>query len=265
MSYNFDDLYQAYKKIGIQKGQVIYFSGNLTLLGPFGNKTRKEVLDMHYSALREALGPDGTVVFPTHSSRLCNTDEVFDREQTKSETGVLTEYMRKLPGAVRSFHPYFSATAIGPEANNICGQNSRHSYDHNSPYAKTLRYENCTAVSLGLEPRWANSIVHYVELASGVPYRYTKEFLQPVKRNGAVQKESFYHYVTYRNCDLVRDRNKKFFAAFQKKEPIKQEGVGKGFIYGYSQRRFVESCFELMQGDIYTWLERPPEKRPFRT
>lgn len=264
MSYNYKELVEAYESIGVEKGGVIYVSGDLSGLGYYGKKTREEILNEHFQALREGVGEEGTLVFPVHSPSLFHTDMVFDQEETPSETGVLTEFMRQQEGVVRSFHPYFSVAALGPNARDICGKNSRHSYDWNSPYGKMLNFNNCMAVSIGLKPALATSIVHLVELVSGVPYRYTKEFLHPVRRESIVQKEPFYHFVLYRECDVERNKNKKFFEVFENKYRLNHARVGRGKVYAYSQTDFFYSSVELMQSDIFSWLEKPPEIRPFR-
>jgi len=87
-------------------------------------------------ALLDVLGPDGTLVVPTHTTG--NSDPArwghppvpdawwpvirehmpgFDPRITPSRgVGALPEVVRTLPGAVRSAHPQMSFAAIGPQA-----------------------------------------------------------------------------------------------------------------------------------------------------
>lgn len=91
-------------------------------------------------ALRDAVGPQGTLVMPAFTPQLCHPSTwrspdlagadlagaaaampVFDRQGTPvSRTmGVLPELLRSLPGARRSGHPHVSFVAEGPRADEI--------------------------------------------------------------------------------------------------------------------------------------------------
>ena len=93
-------------------------------------------------AVLDALGPDGTLVVPTHTPG--NSDPAqwsrpsvpedwwepirhaapgFDPDRTPSEwMGVLPETVRAWPGARRSNHPQVSFAALGPRAAEITGR-----------------------------------------------------------------------------------------------------------------------------------------------
>jgi aminoglycoside 3-N-acetyltransferase len=90
-------------------------------------------------ALLDALGPDGTLVVPTHTTGNSNPARWenppvpaawwplirehmpgFDPQITPSQgVGALPEVVRTLPGAFRSAHPQMSFAAIGPQAERI--------------------------------------------------------------------------------------------------------------------------------------------------
>src|SRR5688500_15232369 len=65
-------------------------------------------------ALRDAVGRDGTLVMPSWSG---SDDSVFDSATTPvaRDLGVTAETFRRLPGVIRSDHP-FAFAALGPEA-----------------------------------------------------------------------------------------------------------------------------------------------------
>ena len=84
MSYSKDDLLKAYQEIGVDKAKVVYVSGSLPYLREF-EKPGTAVLDAHFNALSELIGPDGTIVVFTQSTNLCNTDTPFDLDNTESE------------------------------------------------------------------------------------------------------------------------------------------------------------------------------------
>ncbi len=88
-------------------------------------------------ALRDAVGPEGTIVMPSQSWQLC--DPAFLREAPEewwptirenlpfydpaispSQTmGIVAELFRTTPGACRSPHPHRSVSAVGPNAARI--------------------------------------------------------------------------------------------------------------------------------------------------
>ncbi|MDF1487300.1 aminoglycoside N(3)-acetyltransferase [Tessaracoccus caeni] len=88
-------------------------------------------------ALRDAVGPEGTLVMPTQSWQLCDPAmleeapsewwptirenlPLYDPAVTPSQTmGAVAELFRTTPGALRSPHPHRSITAAGPKAAQI--------------------------------------------------------------------------------------------------------------------------------------------------
>ena len=95
MIHNYDTkhLIDVYSAINLKKNDVIYITGNLASLGKFNGD---KILESHYRALRKVLGEDkGTIVFPTHSFGLLRTKKAFIPKKTISETGSLTEFLRK--------------------------------------------------------------------------------------------------------------------------------------------------------------------------
>lgn len=123
--------------------------------------------------------------------------------KTPSETGVLTEYIRTLPGAVRSLHPFVSYTAIGKHAKDICENVSRHAFGPETPEARVVEMDGL-CICLGKDIR-NMALVHHVEHVMGVPYRYTKEYMHPISMNGEISIQPFYRHVWYKNCGMVRD------------------------------------------------------------
>lgn len=265
MSYTFDDILAAYRAVGVSRGRCVLIKTDLRLLGPFADPARSAVLGAHLRALQELTDPaEGTLAVSTASHRLINTDTVFDPATTPSERGVFTEYLRKCPGAARSFHPFDSYAALGREAAAICDNAARHAYGPETPKARMIE-RDALCVTVGLPPRLASSTQHHVEQVMAVPYRYAKEYLHPVLRPEGVRIEPFYRLVWYRGCDLQRDRNTKIFRHFVEcGNEIRTAPLGQGLVYSFSLRAFYDATTRLFRDDIYAWLERPPEKRPYR-
>jgi len=263
MTYSFEQLKQAYKNLGVEKDRVVLVSGNLAYLMEFEMPGKKEVLEAHYRALTELLGEGGTLVVLTGKVDLCNTDIVFNLEETPCNMGVFSEYTRKKPGAIRSFHPFFSFAAIGKQAGEICEDVTRHAYGPETPMDRLIDMD-ALELSIGLHPRITGCIVHHIEMVMGVPYRYTKEFIHPVIRDGKVVEEPFYMHVWYRECDIQRDVIVKIFKRYLSEYTVKTEKVGRGEIYSYSLADFYKLTVQLFKEDIYIWLKEIPKVKPYR-
>ena len=262
MFYLKEDLLQALQKLGIAKGDTLYITGNLGNLGVIKGLTKTQIINTYYEVLKELVGDTGTLVVPTHSFALCNTDKPFSLSETPSETGPFTEYIRNLPSAFRQNHPFSSCSAIGRNARFICTNNSKHVYGYQSPFDRMLRC-NAKFLSLGMPVSRNASIVHHTEFLMGVPYRYSKEFCHPVEVNGQITHHYYYLYVTYMDCDIERDKNQKIFDHFLQTYAIKTQTLGLNSLSLFDMNEFVDSTTKLMAKDIYAWLKQPPKYRPF--
>lgn len=263
--YSFRDIKAAYEEVGVGNSRVVMPRTDLRWLGRFQRSSKSDILSAHFKALSELMDfRKNTLVVSTATMSLCNTDAPFDIEKTPSEMGVLTEYVRRKQGALRSFHPFASYTAIGKEAEKICDNVARHAYGPETPKARMIDM-NALCVSVGVHPKFTCTTVHHVEFEMGVPYRYVKEFIHPVIRGNVIREEPFYLYVWYKDCELKRDMNKCIFDKFsQDGYKIQEAQLGRGKIYSYSMAEFFQSAVKAFKDDIYIWLSEPPKIRPYR-
>jgi aminoglycoside 3-N-acetyltransferase len=118
--------------LGVRPGDVLLMHSSYRSLGGVAGGPQAVV-----QALLDALGPDGTLVVPTHNAE--NTDPAdwqhppvpedwwepirheapgFDPARTPASRwmGRLAELVRTWPGALRSTHPQVSFAALGPHA-----------------------------------------------------------------------------------------------------------------------------------------------------
>jgi aminoglycoside 3-N-acetyltransferase len=129
--YTTQSLAAGLSALGMRAGEVVLVHSSMKRLGFVVGGVQAVV-----QAVLDVLGPDGTVVVPTHTPD--NTDPAdwqhppvpeawwpairqqapgFDRSRTPSRwMGVLAEAVRTWPGAVRSDHPQVSFAALGKHA-----------------------------------------------------------------------------------------------------------------------------------------------------
>ena len=265
MKYNYKDIKESFEKIGISEGMTVSLKTDLRFLGPFSSNSQKDMLEAHFNALADLIDLNkGTIVVSSASTSLCNTNNIFDINNTPSEMGSLTEFIRNQPGAVRSFHPFNAYSAIGKHANYICNNASRHCYGINTPKERLLELD-AKSLSLGLHPIETTTLIHHIEMLVGVPYRYVKEFIHPVLRQNKVVYEPFYMHLRYLECEAIMNLDNKVYPNFYKSGyTIKEESIGRGKIYSYSLNEFYSATIKLFTNDLYAAISNEPSIRPYQ-
>lgn len=259
-----DELTAAYRSVGVSRGRVVYVASNMGRMRTSAAEDGAAVMAQHLDTLREIVGPEGVLVVPTACLDLCNTATVFDPVRTPSSgMGVFSEHVRQQPGAERSFHPFWSVAALGGGARALVADVPRHCFGADSIWERLVSAD-ALSLHVGIHPRQSFSIIHHIELEAGVPYRYTKEFMHPVRRGDRIVTEPFYHFVTYRDADIERDGNVKIFDHFSNHAEVREAPFARGRITAFSMRAFYQITRRLLAHDLYGWLHREPTKRPYR-
>lgn len=254
--FTYNDIELAVNTLNLKAGDTILIRTSLQNIGFYISGGPQNLVKDLFELLYQAIGKEeGTLVVPTGCLSLCNTDKPFDIANTPSELGIFSEFVRKLPGVIRSFHPFFSYSAIGKLSKEICGYHPKTAFGPNSPKDKLINF-NAKAISIGAPPNLTCTTVHHAEFMVGVPYRYIKEFNQPVVVDEKIIYDKFYLYVIYLNMALKRNRNKKLWKTF--KGELLKAPLGNSFIYTYSINEFYNHCITEMQKDMYIWLDEEP-------
>lgn len=259
------DLINLYKNIGLKDGEACYLAGNISMLARTGIK-RDKLLPISFSAIQEVIGTKGTIFSPSASMNLCNTNIPFDINKTPSNNmGALAEFIRTTDGSIRSLHPFWSISGIGYKAT-ILSKVSRHAYGLGSPWSKFLDLD-VRQINIGLHPSKAVTLIHHIEVAVGVPYRYTKEFIHPIiQKDGKIKKEPFYMSVMYKNSNIKKKiaLNEHFFHAMDDKGMIKTACHSSGLnFWSFKMRDFYNTAKDFFIDDIYNYLESEPSIKPF--
>ena len=258
--YSYNEIIETYSALGVDSGATVFVESDLACLGVYEKHDREGIVSGHYNALRELVGEEGTIVVPTFTTYLCNQDTAYSPYDSISEMGIFSEYIRKLPDAIRSYHALTSYTAIGKNANFICKNVSRLAYGPESPMDRMISC-NARFISIGLKPHDTCSTVHQAELVMGVPYRYIKEFNQHVaNRQGRVSVECFYMHVRYKSSNIKKDK-RKLFGSFSKRSSVLKSALGRGVVYGYSMKEFYQHSIKCFKENPYAILSSP--RRPY--
>jgi aminoglycoside 3-N-acetyltransferase len=189
------DLTTGLRAVGIGSGDIMLVHASLGSLGLIIGGPQAIV-----NSLTGAVGPEGTVMFPTFSSE--KSDPVdwwrppvpeewhenirdalppYDPDTTPTEgVGSVSEYFRNMPGVVRSQHPTSSFAALGPAAESLV---RAHEFDYrfgpNSPLEKLVELGG-KVLQFGAPPE-SMSLYHYTQYLVG--WRRKIEKRSPVLSN----------------------------------------------------------------------------------
>lgn len=136
----------ALSRLGIKEGDSVITHSSFKSLGPVENGAQTII-----NGMRSAVGEAGTLVFST----LCSRDWAHVYENwhldAESDVGYLTNYFRKLPGAIRSNHATHSVAAIGPMAEYITethGESGlRYGFLGDTPFASDSPWDKTYALN----------------------------------------------------------------------------------------------------------------------
>lgn len=154
------------RALGVEPGGVLLVHTSFRAVRPVEGGPRGLI-----GALRDALGPGGTLVMPSWTG---SDDEPFDPLATPAapDLGVLADTFWRLPGVLRSGH-LFAFAAAGPEAERVTsGPLPLPPHAPESPVGRVHELDG-QVLLLGVGHD-ADTTLHLAELLAGVPYRVPK-------------------------------------------------------------------------------------------
>lgn len=256
------DLANAFASIGLQEGDVVYLSTQLYGIGLLdGVSSREAYLEAVYRALRSVIGDRGTLVTPTFTQQVGRFGLPFILEETTSLTGIFGEYVRMQPCSVRSLHPVFSVSAIGPLAHDICSDISPVAFGTDSSFDRMVRV-NAKAVCIGFEYYSGHivSLMHYVETMFAVPYYYNKLVDSPVYARGVQMDKPFVINVKYLQMDCNFDYSR-YIDSLAQNDSIRSAMIGRGSLHAVDAKSMFDMGVKLLKENMYAFLSHPPNFR----
>jgi aminopeptidase-like protein/aminoglycoside N3'-acetyltransferase len=197
--YSEADLLAALHASGVTRGDTLFVQASLDRLGRAADCA--SVADrsaMVLRALRDAVGPGGTLIVPTYTFSFCR-QQPFDiaRSETAggpwSESAEFLEYVRGQAGSIRSRDPIHSVVALGPGANEFLHNLPTTCFGNDSVQHR-LRRAGGKICMLGLDVHEA-TMVHHAEAMSAVPFRYKKLFTGEINDQGRTSRQGWIYDV----------------------------------------------------------------------
>ena len=169
-----DELVAQLRALGVREGGVLLLHSSFRAVRPVEGGPLGLI-----AALREALGPAGTLAMPSATG---DDDAPFDPATTanREDLGIVASLFWQQPGVVRSAH-FDAVAAIGPKAAWIAGGPFVLPPAAPGSAIDRIREAGGQVLLLGVGHD-ANTTLHLAELLGGAPYRSDFHYTDPTAR-----------------------------------------------------------------------------------
>ena len=203
-----DSLIEEFKRLGVEKGDILYISSDVTRLTldacrKCGLKSKKDIDGLYgqfTDSLQELTGEEGTLMFPVFTWSFCR-DVPYDSKKTQGEVGALGNWiLNNREDFKRTEHPLYSFMVWGKDANMLTAMKNRTAWGKDSPFAY-LHEKKGKNLIINVSLSGSFTFLHYVEESIHVPHRYYKDFHgRYVDPEGNVEERTYTMFV--RDLDI---------------------------------------------------------------
>ncbi|MGH2327357.1 AAC(3) family N-acetyltransferase [Campylobacter taeniopygiae] len=229
--YSNIDLIDTFYKLGIKKGDILCAHIQLFKFGK-SLLPRNEFLQTILECFFESIGKNGTLIMPTFTYSFCNNG-IYDKLNSKSEVGILTEYFRKLKDVQRTNDPIFSFAVKGSNCK-IFLKNTISCFGKNSVYDVLVKKKGKYMIFGSNE---GHALVHYAEEKNKTFCRYFKNFKGYIIDKHNKKNININYY--------VRDLKQSYVCDIYKIKDIVNQ------IESYSKEKFAGDIIELYDSKEY--------------
>lgn len=255
------DLRGDAERVGIRHGDIVMVHAAMSKVGRLLNGP-----DALIGALRDVIGPEGTLAAYTDWD--ARYDELLDAEgrvrsewrehippfdaqasRAIRENGVLPEFLRTTPGAMRSASSGASVAAIGSRAAWLIADHSiDYGYGEHSPFAKLVQ-ANGKVLMVGA-PLDTMTLLHHAEHLARIPNKLVRRIEVPFADAGQVRWRFIEEFETAE--PVVRGLADDYFARIV--EGFLETGRGSRGLIGHANSVLVDAA--PIVAFAVDWLER---------
>lgn len=178
-----EQLKKACYDLGVQKGDLLYISSDMTALmyrigkeyGMRGKTAGNDFLNRFVDMLKDMTGAEGTLMIPMFTWAFCRGID-YDVRKTPGEVGFLGNWILDNRGDFRrTAHPLYSFMVTGKDSDLLCSMDNKTAWGEDSPFGY-LHHHHGKNLLLNVTLERCFTFTHYVEQCLKVPYRYFKDF-----------------------------------------------------------------------------------------
>jgi aminoglycoside 3-N-acetyltransferase len=248
-------LLKSLADLKIKKGDTLFIHSNLNILFKEQDVTLRESVEILLKCLKKILGPRGTIVVPAYYYEYGFNKKIFDINNSpiSPELGIFPKFIIAQKKSLRSLNPITSVVANGYNSKKICNMNTCSGYGVDSPF-DILTNLNAKMVFLGVDLRYM-TYVHYVEFMVGVPHRYNKLFLNPIKKNNKRINLPVISQVRYKNVisDSVENNIK-----FERAKIVQKAKFNSAIIRSLNFKDVFTFLKKKLQKNVFYLLKEKP-------
>ena len=213
MSRGISEIVKDLRALGVEQGHKLMVHSSYKSLGGVDGG-----IITFIEALKEAVGGEGTLMFPAFSYDTVNANNpVFDVNNSPCCVGAIPEVFRKADGVKRSVHPTHSIAVWGKDRDEYVRDHHEDNVcvGENSPLYK-LKDNSGKILMVGCGITH-NTLIHGVECYERPPYAFTVDYSDPtyhrdytcIHEDGTKTTREFYHMFTepigwYQDYDKLR-------------------------------------------------------------
>lgn len=253
------DFRRALQEVAVAVGDLCYCHTAMSAFGRFPIDGHEIVAHLA-NVLGDAVGvrDSGTLMLPAFCFDFYE-GKTYDPVATPGRTGALNEYIREIPGTVRTEHPTFSSVLWGCSRRGLAHLDMD-AFGQHSVFG-VLHREDCRPYLAGKilcfgVPFWkCATFVHYVEQCWGVPYRTMKVFTGKVLVDGNEQWQTCSHFARPLDGSIVADF-RELENRLRENGDMKVASVGNGEITCVSANAVYKTAWTMLDDDPYSLVER---------
>lgn len=252
------DLVKALYRVKADQCDILFIHSELNFGKMANGLKRRELCSLIMDALLELKVK--TLVFPTFTFSFSNF-ETYDVLNSKTKMGMLNEFARKMPGAVRTLDPMTSVCILGEqkELAELSGKNSIGAgsfFDNLHKTQKIVRF-----LFLGTTIGQCYTHMHFTEEQLKVPYRYEKEFSGTIiDADGNTYEDVYTLYVKYR--DVLPEVPLSFERTLIEKGIAVKTKLGDSEVLSMTEKEAYAETEKWLLQDVNCFLSEPYDTKP---
>ena len=236
-----DEVREALVSLGVGSGATICLHSRLATIGRVMCERPVEAIG---EVILDLLGAAGTVFVPTYTF---GEREVFvPRSSSTTESGVLSEYFRGLPSAVRSLSPTHSHIGLGAQADQLPINTVRRPFGDPSDFSDFLELD-ARLVLLGCSFADGATFLHHMEAVLGVPYRSWVTLARKVEIGGRTTDVEFEYYA--RSDSSVTEDFDRILPLLRERGVVTEIRLGYASSFSVALSDLARCAYELLTDD----------------